>query len=154
MAFDACRMRLRTVSAVLTAMCNTSAVCFGASCFLILPVFLTCLLIMKKQAYLQPQPSVGPPMLGSALFFPFTSIRFPRCACDHESRSKTTSSASHLGRVYNYTPLIRFRLLSYFIHSWHSDCFFISFILCWLQNSVIRAMPVISVFWLNSVVAE
>jgi len=63
-------------------------------------------------------------MLGAALFFLSSSSAFLDELIDHESRSKTTSSANHLERVCNHTPLIRFRLLSYFIHNWNSDCFF------------------------------
>jgi len=102
---------------------------------------------MKKQAYLQPQPSGGPPVLGLALFFLSSSSAFLDELTDHESRSKTTSSANHLARVCN-TPLIRFRLLSYFIHNWHWDCFFflILFILGWMHNWVIWAMLVL---WQN-----
>lgn len=85
---------------------------------------------MKKQAHLHPQPSGGPPMLGSALFFLSSSSAFLVELIDHESRSKTASSANHLERVCNHTPLIRLRLLSYIIHNWNSSCFFyISFIL-------------------------
>jgi hypothetical protein len=72
---------------------------------------------VKKEAYLQPQPSGGPPVLGLALFFLSSSSAFLDKLIDHESRSKSTSSANHLERVCNHTPLIRFRLLSYFIHN-------------------------------------
>ena len=89
---------------------------------------------MKKQAYLHRQPSGGPPMLGLALFFLSSSSAFLDKLIDHESRSKTTSSANHPGRVCNHTPLIRFRLLSYFIHTDIQIAFFlILFILGWMH---------------------
>ena len=64
-------------------------------------------------------------MLGAALFFLSSPSAFLDELIDHESRSKTTSSANQLERVYNHTPHIRFRLLSYFIHNWNSDCLYI-----------------------------
>jgi hypothetical protein len=49
-------------------------------------------------------------MLGLALFFLSSSFAFLDELIDHKSRCKTTSSANHLERVCNHTPLIPFRL--------------------------------------------